>query len=115
MEIDEVGKLLGAAVAGALGGLAGMARVPERVKKSIAEDESLALLRQRLDTIQRDVAEAKDTLKRLEERAAHSVSDEEFAAYTTQTSAAVTALTEKVGHATGAIEAWYRSSSQRSR
>ncbi len=115
MEIDDFGKLLGAAVAGALGGLAGLAKVPNRVKRGIAEDESLALLRQRLDTIQRDITETKDTLKRLEERAAHSVSYQEFAAYTTQTSAAVTALTEKVGHATGAIEAWYRSSSQRSR
>jgi methyl-accepting chemotaxis protein len=109
MEIDELGKLFGAAVAGALGGLAGLAKVPDKIKKGIADDESLALLRQRLETIQRDVSEAKESMKRLEERVAHSVSDEEFAAYTAQTSAAVTALTEKVGHTTGAIESWYRS------
>jgi hypothetical protein len=114
MEAEEIGKLLGAVAAGAIGGLAGLARIPQRVKRGIAEDESLALLRQRLDAIQREVAETKDAVKRLEDRAAHFVSDEEFQTYTNRTSAAVTALTEKVGHATGAIEAWYRSS-QRSR
>ncbi len=114
MSIEELGKLLGAAAAGALGGFAGLSsKIPDRVKKGIAEDESLALLRQRLDDIKRDVEETKESLKRLEERAARFISDEEFSTYTAQTSAAVTALTEKVGHATGAIESWYRS--QRSR
>jgi hypothetical protein len=115
MEVEELAKLLGAAVVGGLGGLAGLSRVPNRIKKGIAEDESLALVRQRLESIQKELGEVRDAIRRLEERAAHSVSDEEFSTYTTQTSAAVTALTEKVGHATGAIEAWYRSSSQRSR
>lgn len=105
--------LLGAAAAGAVAGLTGLAKVPQRVKKGIAEDESLALLRQRLDAVQQDIGEIKDTLKRFEERVARSVSDEEFSTYTSHTSAAVTALTEKIGHATGAIEAWYRSQGNR--
>ena len=115
MEVEEIAKLVGAAVAGALGGLAGLSRIPNRIKKGIAEDESLALVRQRLETLQKEVGDIRDAVRRLEDRAAHTVSDEEFSVYTTQTSTAVTALTEKVGHATGAIEAWYRSSSQRSR
>lgn len=113
MAIEEIAKLLGAAAAGAIAGFAGLAKVPGQVRKGIAEDESLALLRQRLDAIQRDVAEAKEDVKRLEERVARSVSDEEFSTYTSHTSAAVTALTEKIGHATGAIEAWYRSQRDR--
>ena len=113
MAIEEIAKLLGAAAAGAVGGFAGLAKIPDRVKKGIAADESLALLRQRLDTIESDVKELKEMVKRSDERLARCVSDEEFSTYTAQTSAAVTALTEKVGHATGAIESWYRS--QRSR
>jgi ABC-type transporter MlaC component len=113
MAIEEIAKLLGAAAAGAVAGFAGYAKVPGKIKKGIAEDESLALLRQRIDDIQKDVAEIKDTQKRLDERVARSVSDEEFSTYTAHTSAAVTALTEKIGHATGAIEAWYRSQGSR--
>jgi hypothetical protein len=113
MEIEEIAKLLGAAAAGAAAGFAGLAKVPGKIKKGIAEDESLALLRQRLDTLQQDMSEIKDAQKRLEERVARSVSDEEFSTYTAHTSAAVTALTEKVGHATGAIEAWYRGQGSR--
>jgi len=105
-----MGKLLGAAAAGVV---ASLATLPQRVKKEIAADESLALLRQRLDGVQKDVAEVRDAVKRMEDRVARSVSDEEFSSYTQQTSAAVTALTEKVGHATGAIEAWYRSQGSR--
>ena len=110
MSIEEMGKLLGAAAAGVV---ASLATLPQRVKKEIAADESLALLRQRLDGVQKDVAEVRDAVKRMEEHVARSVSDEEFSSYTQQTSAAVTALTEKVGHATGAIEAWYRSQGSR--
>jgi len=110
MSIEEIGKLLGAAAAGVA---ASLATLPRRVKKEIAEDESLALLRQRLDGLHKDVTETRDAVRRLEERVSRSVSDDEFATYTSQTSAAVTALTEKVGHATGAIEAWYRSQGSR--
>jgi cell division septum initiation protein DivIVA len=110
MSLEEIGKLVGAAAAGFAASLAAM---PQRMKKEIAEDESLALVRQRLDALQKEVTEVRDAVKRMEERVARSVSDEEFSAYTSQTSAAVTALTEKVGHATGAIEAWYRSQGSR--
>ena len=113
MAIEEIARLLGAAAAGAAAGFAGLSRVPGRIKKTIAEDESLALLRQRLDAIQQDIAEIKEDIQRLEDRGVHSVSDEEFSTYTAHTSAAVTALTEKIGHATGAIEAWYRSQGNR--
>jgi len=113
MQIEEIAKLLGAAAAGAAAGFAGLAKVPGKIKKGIAEDESLALLRQRLDDVQKDVTEIKDSVKRLEDRVSRSVSDEEFSTYTSHTSAAVTALTEKIGHATGAIEAWYRSQGSR--
>lgn len=126
MSIEEIGKMAGAAVAGFM---ASMAAAPLRVKKQLAErdvgvavlqerlkkleeDESLAVLRQRVDGMQKEVTDVRDLLKRLEERASRSVSDEEFSTYTAQTGAAVTALTEKVGHATGAIEAWYRSQSR---
>jgi len=109
MAIEEVAKLLGAAAAGAIAGFAGLTRVPGQIKRTIAEDESLALLRQRLDAIESDVTEIKEDIRRMEERVARSVSDEEFSTYTSHTSAAVTALTEKISHATGAIEAWYRS------
>lgn len=113
MAIEEIAKMLGAAAAGAVAGFAGLAQVPKRVRKGIAEDESLALLRQRLDAIQQDVSEINSSVKRLEDRVSRSVSDEEFSTYTSHTSAAVTALTEKIGHATGAIEAWYRSQGSR--
>lgn len=110
MSIDDIGKILGAAGAGFA---ASWASLPGRVKKEIAEDESLALLRQRVDALQKDLGDARETIKRLEERTSRSVSDEEFGTYTAHTSAAVTALTEKIGHATGAIEAWYRSQDRR--
>ena len=113
MAIEEIAKLLGAAAAGAVAGFAGMAKVPSKIKKGIAEDESIALVRQRLTAIEQDMTEIKEAMRRLEDRSARTVSDEEFATYTSHTSAAVTALTEKIGHATGAIEAWYRSQGSR--
>lgn len=105
MNISDLGQLIGAAGAGFA---ASWAALPARLKKEIAGDESLALLRQRVDGIDKTVTDIKDSVKRLEERVAHAVSDEEFGSYTQHTSQALHSLTEKVGHATGAIESWYR-------
>jgi hypothetical protein len=66
-------------------------------------------LKRRLD---RDLADLKQRLDKSEERAAKAVTDDEFEAYTTTTNKSVQALTEKIGSATGAIEAWYRLSSR---
>lgn len=105
MTITDLGQVLGAAAAGFA---ASWAALPARLKKEIAGDESLALVRQKLDGIDKTVTEVKESVKRMEDRVARAVSDEEFAAYTSHTSEAIHSLTEKVGHATGAIESWYR-------
>lgn len=59
----------------------------------------VALLRQRIDALEKKT-------EKMDEKVSKAVLDEEFAAYSSHTTQAVTGLTEKVGRVTGAIEAW---------
>lgn len=91
-------------------------RLNEATEAARAPDPELAILRQRLaDVLDRlDKFEERSVrrLEKVEERSANSVTDDEFEAYTNTTNKSVQALTEKIGSATGAIEAWYRLQNQ---
>jgi len=66
-----------------------------------AQDPKVPLLEQRL-------AELERRLEKAEDKAGRAVTEDEFEAYTSTTNKNVQSLTEKLGSATGAIEAWYR-------
>lgn len=80
-------------------------KITEASEAAGRPDPEIALLKQ-------EVAELKRRLEKTEDRASKSVTDDEFEAYTSTTNKNVQALTEKIGSATGAIEAWYRLQNQ---
>lgn len=113
---QEIGTAIGAALA-AIGASWGLVRP---VKKRLAEAEAAASSPAGLSRISERVTRLEDAeerrssterenrerLQRIEERLGRTVTDEEFAAYTQQTTKALNGLSEKVGRVTGALEAW---------
>ena len=61
---------------------------------------------QTLKNLEKTLDEIKGSLKALDDRLRRCVTDEEFASYTAQSTAHINGLTEKVGRATGVLEAW---------
>lgn len=105
MNWTEAGQMLGAAIAAFAASWAAMG---PRIRGQLKEpQDSLAVVRQQLTDVQKEIVDAKDRFNRIEERLAHNVNDEEFQAYVATTNKAVVGLTDKVGRAAGAIEAWY--------
>jgi hypothetical protein len=87
--------------------------VTPAVQKSVAESavptaefQKLRDAVQLLQNLEKTLDEIKANLKALDERLRRCVTDEEFAAYTAQSTAHINGLTEKVGRATGVLEAW---------
>jgi hypothetical protein len=110
VETNELGQLVGAALGSAMataGAVWGALVRPMQKKLSEAseaakvQDPEIPLLRQR-------VAELERRLEKTEDKANRAVTEDEFEAYTSTTNKNVQALTEKIGSATGSIEAWYR-------
>jgi hypothetical protein len=106
--IETAGALLGTAAASFFASWLSIARP---LKRQIAESEPSA----KVDLLVHRVQQAEIRLDKIcdkadanEDRVGRMVTDEEFAAYSNHTTKAVQNLTEKVGHVTGALEAWYR-------
>lgn len=103
--------------------LALTALVGSAVTAWVAIQRSVAALTQRIASLEKAVHnDAKDRadkletrcdrqderMAKIEERANTFVDDEEFRAYTGQTTSAVSKLTEMVGHLRGLLEGWGR-------
>jgi len=109
VEWQEVGQLVGTALASYV---ASVATMRQRIDHDV--DSRMKQPRERLDVFSNQIdglVKACDALsqrcKALEDRAVKFVTDEEFHAYVRTTTDAVNGLSEKVGRAAGAIEAWY--------
>lgn len=72
------------------------------------KQEGLDVLQSKLEALQKDKESLERRLKEAEDRLGRAVTDEEFHAYVRTTTDAVHGLSEKVGRAAGAIEAWVR-------
>lgn len=66
----------------------------------------------RLERAERDLADAAKAIDKLEEKQARTVSQEEFGTYAQTMQQSMQGLVEKLGHATGTIEAWVRQQSR---
>lgn len=123
MEVVEVAKLLGTGLA-TFG--ATWAALVRPMRSRAADPGHVKTLGLKLDELRNSVDELKTVLVRvetraegqekaakntdrkvekLEERLARTVTDEEFGAYTQQTTNAINGLTERVGRAIGALDA----------
>lgn len=87
-------------------------RVEEHAKVTVsAEDfqkvrDASQANTQAVQALQKDLEEIKQTQRDITEQLRHCVTDDEFASYTGQTTGLINGLTEKVGRATGVLEAW---------
>lgn len=106
---QALGALLGAAFA-SFG--ASWLAIGRPIKRQLAEasepSAKLELLVHRVTALEASATKIADRVEANEARASRTVTDEEFATYSNHTTKAVQNLTEKVGHVTGALEAWYR-------
>lgn len=123
MDLAQLGTLIGTGVATFLATWAGLVRP---LKNRSADPKQVAAIGRKLDDLREELAGCKQSvtrldtraegheksresvdrrIERLEERLARTVTDEEFAAYTQQTTTSVNGLTERVGRAIGAIDA----------
>lgn len=123
MQVLELAQLVGT---GAATFLATWATLVRPMKARSADPRAVEALGTKLDGLKSDVDELKTTQARLEtrienhekslkngdrktekleERLSRTVTDEEFAAYTQQTTTAINGLTERVGRAIGALDA----------
>jgi predicted nucleic acid-binding Zn-ribbon protein len=66
----------------------------------------IALLRQKIEALEKKLEKMEEKAERAEAVLKRTVTDEEFAAYSSSTTEAVNGLTEKVGRVTGALETW---------
>lgn len=66
---------------------------------------SVARLETRLEGQENSVKNTDRRVERVEERMSRTVTDEEFAAYTQQTTSAINGMTERLGRAIGALDA----------
>jgi len=115
MDPTTTGAMLGTAAASFFATWAALVRPLKR--QLDASDSALVpkldLVLHRLEALEREHLRINEKLASFEQRLAHLVTDEEFAVYTRHTTSALAGLTEKVGHATGALEAWSRQAPRR--
>ena len=71
--------------------------------------EEAVKLRAEVEGMGRDVCKMDQAVEKLKESQGKNVTEEEFAAYSSTMSQNLQTLVERLGNATGAIEAWYRS------
>jgi DNA repair ATPase RecN len=64
---------------------------------------------ERLEAVEREAHRTAQALDRIEQKMGRTVTAEEFGTYTQAIQQSLQALAEKLGHATGSIEAWARS------
>lgn len=83
--------------------------VQELRKKLEALQETVVKHHARGESIEDAVERAMDAQRRLEDRVARTVTDEEFATYVAANNSQLSSMIEKVGHVCGSIEAWARS------
>jgi chromosome segregation ATPase len=62
----------------------------------------------KLERLERDLDRAAEAIDKLEEKQGRTVTQEEFATYAQTMQQSLQGLVEKLGHATGTIEAWVR-------
>ena len=62
----------------------------------------------RLERMERDAHDADRKIDKLEEKQGRTVSQDEFSTYASTMQQSLQGLIEKLGHATGTIEAWVR-------
>jgi methyl-accepting chemotaxis protein len=119
-DLEEAAKFAGAIITAVVGSYAALFRQLKsrasteddlrrqmEAQKAELKDDVQRQLDDLKEELHRSTDELKDAVKRLAERSARLVDAEEFAAYTHHTSDAISKLSEKVGRATGALEAWY--------
>ncbi len=96
-------------------GVAAYAAARQSVRSQLkAPTEGIEAMRMQLAALEKWRDAAVEELQKLRDQMSHQVTDEEFSAYTHHTTQAINKLTEKVGHAAGAIEAWYQTRGTRS-
>jgi septal ring factor EnvC (AmiA/AmiB activator) len=71
----------------------------------------LDLAVQRLGTLESRVQELGRDVDRVEQKLGRTITNEEFQTYTQAMQTSLQSLAEKLGHATGSIEAWVRANS----
>lgn len=110
MEVTELAQMIGsalgsaAATAGAVWGA-----LVRPMQKQLAEASDAAKAQDpKVPLFEQKLAELERRLEKAEDKASRAVTEDEFEAYTSTTNKNVQGLTEKIGSATGAIEAWYR-------
>jgi predicted RNase H-like nuclease (RuvC/YqgF family) len=87
-------------------------REQEHARKQAAKQrEELVKLAAHLEACQRAQGKLEEATEKIQERLSRTVTEDEFAAYTVAMNQSMQTLVEKLGNATGAIEAWYRSQS----
>jgi chromosome segregation ATPase len=129
----DIAKLVGTAAGAFVTAWLGLVRpLDKKLRKAMASPDDIAGLRTSLDKVVAELQDISTRIARIEERANDSrsklveacqdvknlqeklgrtVTDEEFASYVQATAAEVRALSERLGQATGAIEAWSRAQS----
>lgn len=106
--LESLGALFGAAVASCGASWVAFARPLKRQIEASEPSAKLEVLTHRITALEAKIDKLVDRVETNESRASRMVTDEEFATYSSHTTKAVQNLTEKVGHVTGALEAWYR-------
>lgn len=113
MDPATLGAMLGSALASFVAAWAALVRPLKQQIDSSDPAPKLDLILHRLTALEANQQSIFDRLASLDQRMAHLVTDEEFAVYTRHATDAIAGLTEKVGRATGALEAWSRQAPRR--
>jgi len=119
----DLGVALGSAAASFLASYVALVRpLAGKVKRVQADPEDIQAIRAvleearaelgkfstRIDRLERDQSLSSQDIDKLQERQGRTVSQEEFATYAQTMQQSLQGLVEKLGHATGTIEAWVR-------
>jgi chromosome segregation ATPase len=79
--------------------------------RAAKQAEQLVKLQAQLESCREAQGKLEQAAEKIQERLGRTVTEEEFATYTQAMNQNVQTLVEKLGNATGAIEAWYRGQS----
>jgi predicted nucleic acid-binding Zn-ribbon protein len=119
----DVGAALGGAAASFLATYVALVRpLAGKIKKNASAPEDIQAIRAlleelkaelgkaltRIERMERDAERAAQAIDKVEEKQGRTVSQEEFATYAQSMQQSLQGLVEKLGHATGTIEAWVR-------
>lgn len=110
--VEAAGALLGTATASFIASWFSIGRPLKKQLEDAEPTAKLDLFGHRIKELEHQLDKVASRVEHNENRTSRMVTDDEFATYTSHTTKAVQNLTEKVGHVTGALEAWYRQPSK---